>query len=171
MSDSEDNLLNGIGVNAFRTLMRKQASTVAVITAGDKRRQGGLTATAVMSLTDDPASVAICVNQSASAHDLILCNGAFGVNFLGDGQDEISGVFSDNSVKDRRFEMVDWFPSDNGVPLLRGTAASAACSVQHVVPVFSHTLMLGVVHEIHTSDSTPLLYGDGAYGRFVSIQS
>ena len=169
MSESNVSELGGVTVKDFRSLMRKQASTVAVVTAGGADRQGGLTATAVMSLTDKPASMAVCINKSASAHELIAATGAFGVNFLSDGQVDISAVFSDSSLKEKRFELVDWFLSDGGTPLLRKTAACAACSVEHIVPVFTHTLILGVVHEIHTSESMPLLYGEGGYGRFDAI--
>ena len=172
MNDPEIAKLGGIDSAAFKSLMRQQASTVAVITTGGRPTSpGGLTATAVMSLTAAPASVAVCINKSASAHDQILESGRFGVNFLGSDQASVSNVFSDNSLKDRRFELVDWFTSESGVALLRGTAASAACSVEHTVPVFTHTLVLGVVHEVFTGDASPLIYGDGRYGRFQQIEN
>jgi len=150
--------------------MRHQASTVAVITTGgDGQVPGGLTATAVMSLTAEPASVAVCVNKAASAHNLIVTTGKFGVNFLSANQSRESGVFSDNSLKDERFDIVDWYVSESGVALLKNTAASAACTVEHTVPVYSHTLFLGVVREVVTSDESPLIYGDGKYGRFEAL--
>ena len=170
MNSAEIEKFGGVDGDAFKLLMRQQASTVAIITTGGADAgPGGLTATAVMSLTATPASVAVCVNKSASAHDLIIETGKFGVNFLGADQVEASNVFSNNALKDERFEHVDWFVSESGVALLRGTAASAACSVEHSVPVFSHTLFLGVVHEVFTGDASPLIYGDGRYGKFERI--
>ena len=170
MSIAEIEKFGGIDTGAFKALMRQQASTVAVITTGGgERPPAGLTATAVMSLTATPASVAVCVNKSASAHDRIVENGSFGVNFLAADQVEVSNVFSDHSAKDRRFDLVEWFVSDAGVVLLDGTAASASCTVEHTVPVFSHTLFLGVVHEVVTSEQAPLIYGGGRYGRFATL--
>ena len=130
MTSSEIERFGGIDKDAFKELMRKQASTVAVITTGgDHSTPAGLTATAVMSLTATPASVAVCVNKSASAHDTIVESGHFGINFLADSQTEESRIFSDNGLKDSRFEIVDWFLASTGVALLKGTAASAACTV------------------------------------------
>ena len=170
MNDPEIVKFGGVDGSAFKSLMRQQASTVAIITTGSRdSAPGGLTATAVMSLTAAPASIAVCVNKSASAHDLIVKTGKFGVNFLATDQVEASNVFSNNALKDERFEHVDWFVSDTGVALLEGAAASAACTVEHSVPVFSHTLFLGVVHEVCTSDASPLIYGDGRYGQFQRI--
>ena len=169
MNSAEIEKFGGIDTDAFKQLMRQQASTVAVITTGGEDSPGGLTATAVMSLTATPASVAVCVNKSASAHDQIVECAKFGVNFLSTDQVNASNVFSNNDLKDERFEHVDWFVSETGVALLRGTAASAACTVEHSVPVFSHTLFMGVVHEVFTSDGSPLIYGDGRYGKFEQI--
>lgn len=172
MNDPEIAKFGGIDSAAFRTLMRQQASTVAVITTGGSSASpGGLTATAVMSLTAAPASVAVCINKTASAHDRILESEKFGVNFLGSDQVHESSVFSDNALRNKRFELVDWFVSETGVALLSGTAASAACSVAHTVPVFTHTLVLGVVHEVFTSEASPLIYGDGRYGRFEQLEN
>ena len=170
MNTAEIEKFGGIDGDAFRSLMRQQASTVAVITTGgDDSPPGGLTATAVMSLTASPASIAVCVNKSASAHDRIIETGKFGVNFLSTEQADVSNVFSDNSLKEQRFDLVDWFVSDAGVALLKDTAASAACTVEHSVPVFSHTLFLGVIHEVLTGNEAPLIYGSGRYGRFADL--
>lgn len=170
MNSANIDKLSGVDTETFKTFMRQQASTVSVITTGgDGQSPGGLTATAVMSLTAEPASLAVCVNKSAGAHDLIIQTGKFGVNFLSSSQPRESRVFSDNTLKGDRFDRVDWFVSDSGVALLKNAAASAVCTVEHTVEVFSHTLFLGVVHEVMTTGKSPLIYGDGRYGRFESL--
>ena len=67
---------------AYRELMRHQAGAVTLISTGVHGNRTGLIATAVCSLTDTPPTLLMCVNESASAHDLIAEKGSFCVNLL-----------------------------------------------------------------------------------------
>jgi flavin reductase len=50
-----------------------------------------MTATAVCSVSDDPASLLVCINRKARMHDVLVDNGRFCVNVLACGQDGVSG--------------------------------------------------------------------------------
>ena len=54
---------------AFKKGMRHLAASVTLITTRHRDRRGGLTATAVCSVSAEPPQLLICVNKSASAHD------------------------------------------------------------------------------------------------------
>ena len=66
----------------FKEAMGRFAGAVTAITTFANEQPAGLIATAVCSLSCEPPSVIVCVNKTASAHDLILNNGYFGVSLL-----------------------------------------------------------------------------------------
>src|SRR5258707_10202220 len=75
---------------SFRLAMRRFPAAVTVITSADQTRRHGMTATAVTSLSMDPPSLVVCVNQSSLLHDIMLLARRFCVNLLRRGQ----GAFS-----------------------------------------------------------------------------
>ena len=50
---------------SFRAAMRRVASTVTVVTTGGPFSRHGMTATAVTSVSADPPSLLVCINQGA----------------------------------------------------------------------------------------------------------
>ena len=57
---------------SFRAAMRRIASTVTIVTASDGERRHGMTMTAVSSLSMDPPSMIVCVNQNTFLHDILM---------------------------------------------------------------------------------------------------
>ena len=71
----------GVGQN-FRSTMRRFPATVTVITAcasGDQRDHG-MTVTAVTSVSMEPPSLLVCLNNRTLLHELLLCRPDFIVN-------------------------------------------------------------------------------------------
>jgi flavin reductase len=131
----------------FRRAMRRFAGIVTAITTIGEEGPVGLIATAVCSLSATPPSVIICVNRSASAHDTIVNVGAFGVNLLHPTQGDVVQRFG----KERgasRFDDAPWNFS-SGVPLLEGAEAAMHCRLDKVFDGFSHSIMVGIVEQIH----------------------
>ena len=56
---------------AFRDAMRRMASTVTIITATDFGRHHGMTVTAVTSVSMDPPSLLVCLNNRTRLHDIM----------------------------------------------------------------------------------------------------
>lgn len=152
----------------FFAAMRRLAASVTIVTTGTTERQAGLTATAVCSLSADPPSLIACVNQSATAHDLILQSKRFAINLLSADQEELATLFADPERAAERFKQAKWHPDEHGVPLLDGTAANIVCRLEKAVDAFTHTIFIGVVEDIHLNKSSPLLYGTGSFGRFTA---
>src|ERR1700722_12794828 len=67
---------------SFRAAMRRIASTVTIVTASDESRRHGMTMTAVSSLSMEPPSMIVCVNQSPFLHDILQSARGFCVNVL-----------------------------------------------------------------------------------------
>src|SRR5260370_12479329 len=72
----------GIDAAAFKKGMRHLAASVTLITTRHRELRGGLTATAVCSVSAEPPQILVCVNKTASAHDPIGEAGFFCGNIL-----------------------------------------------------------------------------------------
>lgn len=96
---------------AFRAALRRLASTVAVVTAGEGDAAMGMTATAVTSLSLEPASMIVCINRGTRLHRAVTESGAFRVTWLEADQSSIAVAFSTAgmSVEDR-FQVGGWTP-------------------------------------------------------------
>ncbi len=149
----------------FKAGMRRLASGVSLITSGRGDVRGGLIATAVNSVSADPPTLLICVNQNASAHDIIARYGAFCVNFLPAGCADIAGQFSSSSRRDERFANGDWAQMASGSPMLTAALAAFDCEVVHTLPYHSHTIFFGQIREVRLSedDEQPLIYLDRTF--------
>ena len=74
--------------------MRRLAKSVTIITTSNGRERFAMSATAVDSLSTEPPSLLICVNQTASLHAVLDAGADFCVNILGLEQEELSHLCS-----------------------------------------------------------------------------
>jgi len=81
----------------FRQAMRRVASTVNVISIRVDGQPMGITATAVSSISLDPPSLLVCINQAASVHPSMGDVSHFRVNVLHRDQEHIAQMFADRS--------------------------------------------------------------------------
>lgn len=154
--------------NTYRAIMRHQAGAVALITTGSPGHRTGLTATAVCSLTDDPPTLLVCVNKTASAHDLILENNSFGVNLLGRHQQDLAAAFSGRTGlkgEDRfHLEGFTWSAGLTGAPILQGALASLDCALTEQQTFATHSIFIGSVRGGEVEQTVrPLLYYRGDF--------
>ncbi|MCB1511185.1 MAG: flavin reductase family protein [Hyphomicrobiaceae bacterium] len=160
--------------NTYRSIMRHQAGAVALITTGALGNRTGLTATAVCSLTDDPPTLLVCVNKSASAHDLIVAQRSFGVNLLGLHQQDLAAAFSGRTglKGEDRFHVpgFEWTTLKTGAPILTGALASLDCAVTEEQSFSTHTIFIGAVRDGHFNDEAKaLLYFRGDFWDLSSL--
>lgn len=150
----------------FREAMRRLAAGVTIITAVHEGERGGLTATAVCSLSADPPQILVCVNRSAHAHDLIHKGDKMCVNVLAHGQQDLAARFAGQAgIKGaERFLAGQWIADKTGVPVLEDALASFECVVAERVSASTHTIFIGKVVGVRLRDNgRPLLYASGAY--------
>ena len=87
-----------IDAAAFKKGMRHLAASVTLITTRHRQQRGGLTATAVCSVSAEPPQLLVCVNKTASAHDPIGHAGFFCVNILSPQHRKIAERFAGRKV-------------------------------------------------------------------------
>lgn len=152
--------------DAFRSAMRNLAGGVSIIASGKGEERRGLTVTAVTAVTSTPPTVAVFVNQSAEAHQVIQSSRAFCVNLLSVDHVEEASLFSgQRGLKGAiRFKPDQWDCLATGSPALNTAVANIDCELIECIGLGSHTMFLGQVVETRCEeDRSPLLYLRAAY--------
>lgn len=155
---------------AFRLAMRGIASTVSVVTAGDRQRGHGMTATSVTSVSLAPAALLVCINQKTLLHDIISSTSRFCVNVLAEQHVAISNAFSGAVAPADRFLQGDWSETDEGIKYLKNAQARIFCVKQLAVPFGTHTIFIGEVEDVQLAEhAAPLLYQNATYCRSTPV--
>ena len=113
--------------SSFKLAMRRFPAAVTVITSADQTRRHGMTATAVTSLSMDPPSLVVCVNQASLLHDIMLLARRFCVNLLRRDQVALSAAFSGALSPETRFGLGDWAMSPEGISYLETAQINIFC--------------------------------------------
>lgn len=157
-------------VNDFKLAMRRLTSTISLITTRHLGQPFGMAATAVQSVTADPATILVCVNRSASISTALEVSGRFAVNMLHLSHVDLVPIFSGQLKGQERFEHGQWV-EEHGVPVLADAQAALVCEVCEVATIGSHDVIFGRVLWVDTRpDISPLLYEDGRFARSAAIK-
>ncbi|HZG09593.1 MAG TPA: flavin reductase family protein [Allosphingosinicella sp.] len=147
----------------FRAAMRRVASTVNVITICVDGQPMGITATAMSSLSLNPPSLLICINQAASMHASMEGVSHFCVNVLHREQEEIAAMFADKRQHALRFA-AGWDVDCTRPPRLLGAQAALLCRRTDHHRFGTHSIFIGVVEDVQVrTEIDPLIYVDGKY--------
>jgi flavin reductase (DIM6/NTAB) family NADH-FMN oxidoreductase RutF/nitroreductase len=120
-----------------------------------------MTATAVCSVSAEPATILIVVNRSTRSHPIIAAAGSFAVNVLADHQHDISGRFS--AKLDDPFAGIACRAGAHGNPIIKDVAAYLECAIVDTIDVGTHTIFIGQVIDGDVSRALPLVYHEGSY--------
>ena len=149
---------------SFRLAMRRFPAAVTVITSADQTRRHGMTATAVTSLSMDPPSLVVCVNQASLLHDIMLLARRFCVNLLRQDQVALSAAFSGALPPETRFRVGEWAVSAEGISYLETAQVNIFCRKAAAVPYGTHTIFIGEAERVSVQDPIdPLIYQDATY--------
>jgi len=154
-------------VSAFRKAMGSFPTGVTVVTVvtGDGDMHG-VTVNSFSSVSLDPMLVSACLSQTSRAFGLIEQAGAFAVNVLAAGQQDISRWFASRHrpAGPAMFDGVPFERGMTGCPLLAGTAASFDCRLRQSHRAGDHLIVLGeVVALVHRPQLEPLIFHAGMY--------
>ena len=154
-------------VSAFRQAMGSFATGVTVVTVvSDDGDMYGMTVNAFSSVSLDPMLVLVCLSQTSRGFGLIERAGAFAVNVLAAGQQDVSRWFA-NRHRPGGPAMFDDVPFERGLtgcPVLAGAAASFDCRLRESHRAGDHLIVLGeVVALVHRPQLEPLIFHAGMY--------
>lgn len=150
----------------FREAMRQLVGGVCVITVGSGSERRGFTATAVMSLSDRPPTLALGINKNTSVYPPLVRTKRFGVNVLSHGQRKLADIFAGRCGVDgaARFIFAEWATSGDNPPALKNALAYFDCVCTAHIDVSTHSLIVGEAKHITVpSSGSPLIYWDRHY--------
>lgn len=128
----------------FRDAMARLGAAVNIITTAGSAGRGGVTASAVCSVTDDPPTLLVCINRESSTGALIKANGVLCVNVLAAGQRDLSDIFARPSKTvgyDQKFAAGRWAHLETGAPALDGAVAAFDCRIADIVEKGTHSVI------------------------------
>jgi flavin reductase (DIM6/NTAB) family NADH-FMN oxidoreductase RutF len=153
-----------LDASTFRAVLGRFASGITVVTARDPEgRDHGMTVTAFSSVSLDPPLILVCIDRSASMHDLLYGAETFAVNVLSTEQEAISRRFAES--RDDRFDGVGYTRDLSGAALLEESLAHLECTTWARYDGGDHTIIVGRVDRAVARDARPLAYYRGGYAH------
>ena len=164
--------------DVLRTVLRRFATGVAVVTTWDGDRPWGTTVNSFSSVSLRPPLVLVAFDRDRKIVPALRRTGRYAVNILGEEHRALSDCFAGgpapaglDSGRQERDDLcgAEWLRGATGLPILTGAIASLECTVADVYPAGDHYLYVARVDAASATDaddrSMPLLYYAGRYLR------
>lgn len=155
-----------VDANAFRQAMRRFASGVCVVAAGEGDARCGMTVSAFSSVSADPPMVLVCLNRNAAAHACVTRAATYSINILGAGQTEEALLFAGQRGRHGadRFGP-DWVQDTRRAPVLATALHSLVCTSVAQHEAGTHTILIGrVIATTAGVEGSALVNYEGAMG-------
>jgi flavin reductase (DIM6/NTAB) family NADH-FMN oxidoreductase RutF len=144
-------------VSRFKEVMSRFATGVTIVSGMEGDEPVGFTCQSFISLSIEPAFVAIAPARTSTSWPRIARAGSFCVNVLSDRQLELAQGFAVSGGP--KFDGVDWRHAPiTGAPVIEGSVAWVDCQVELVHDAGDHELIIGKVLELGTGGGLPLIY-------------
>lgn len=156
-----------VDIDIFKACMGHFPAGVTIVTMkvedDPEIKRHAMTVSAFSSISAEPPLIMVAINQSVRSNAWISSAGAFGVNILAAGQENISNrcAWGDED----RFEFGDWTTKETGSPILANALAWLDCEIAEEVQAGSHTIFIGEVlsASLVQPNTPPLIYWNRAY--------
>jgi len=159
--------LKSVDGAVFREAMSRLGAAVHLVTSAGPAGRTGFTATAVASVSDNPATLLVCLNRRSNSAPFVSQNGVFCVNTLGAAEEAIADLFAGRTgSREERFAQGEWIELSTGAPVLASAVVAFDCRVIEIKAVASHNVIFGVVEAVRLGPPGPaLVYHERAYKR------
>ena len=132
----------------FREAMSQLGAAVHVVTTAGPAGTANFTATAVSSVSDQPATLLVCINRRSQVAPILTENRTLCVNTLRAGADTLADVFAGRTkcAMAERFNSGSWTELSTGAPVLTDAVVAFDCRVAEIKAVGTHNVIIaGVV--------------------------
>jgi flavin reductase (DIM6/NTAB) family NADH-FMN oxidoreductase RutF len=123
----------------------------------------GLTVNSFTAVSLEPPLILICLGHAVTTIDAFRSSRHFGINVLAEDQQALSDRFARKGQD--RFDGLDWYRGESGVPLLPGVLAAIECRVYQRFTSGDHDIFVGEMMKVQISEGNPLLYYASRYRR------
>lgn len=146
--------------------MSHVAASVHLVTTDGPAGRRGVTVTSVCSVSDDPATLLVCLNEASAKNRLFVENGVLAVNVLSQSCEPIARAFAGQGelTVDERFASGTFTTLATGAPVLVGALAAFDCRIIDARVVATHRILIASVVALDKGPADrSLLYRDRAY--------
>src|SRR3569832_276444 len=134
-----------IDSDTFRSVLGRFASGVSIVTARDDAGDDhGMTVSAFTSVSLEPPLVLVCIDHTASMHNVLLGHPRFGISILSSEQEAYSRRFAADPDTGR-FDGIAFSRGDSGGVLLDEALAHLECTVLQHLEAGDHTIFIAEV--------------------------
>lgn len=150
----------------YRDAMARYAGHVQIVTTALGAERRGVTITAACSVSDNPPTVLVCLNNGNPNNRIFFDSGIFALNSLGAGNRALADAFSGRNslTADERFALGSWKTLVTGAPVLENAHVSFDCKVIDTKSTNTHTVLFGEVVALHHgARDEALIYLDRGY--------
>ncbi len=160
------NTTTSLAAHEFREAMSRLGASVHLLASDGPAGKTGATVSSVCSVSDEPATLLVCLNRNARMNQIVKDNGVFSINTLVHDHTELSNIFAgkgDLSMQDR-FTKGSWTQLSTGSPILESARVSFDCHIKEVSEVGTHSVIFGEVVAARLGEFAPaLIYLDRNY--------
>ena len=151
-------------IASFKEGMARVPGAVQIVTTDGPAGRAGLTATAVCSVTADPPTLLVCVNESSSVGQAFIANEAVAINTIGPEFSDLAMLFGGKTPVEERFGAAEWTTGSTGAPRLKGAIVAFDCRVTGGQTVGSHRVLFCEVAEVVLGEhADACVYHDRAF--------
>ena len=150
--------------DAFRDVISNLVSGVSIVSSQRGKERFGVTVSSVTSLSMDPASILVCLNQRLAITDVISETGVFAVNILGEDHGELAAQFATSHVD--KFRGTSLKHDSLGNPILADALAHLECRVVERKDYATHAIFIAQIESASSRLGSPLAYFRSSFGRF-----
>ena len=144
----------------FRSAMSLFATGVTVVTSlDDEGVPHSMTANSFTSVCLDPPTVLICVAHGTHTHGYVERSGRFGVNILGEEQEDLGVYFAKRPEDRQEGTEYHYTIAQDQVPMLDNSMVFFGCEVVGAHVYGDHTVYMGEVKEVVRNEAgNPLMF-------------
>ncbi len=150
----------------FREAMSQLGAAVHVVTTAGPAGTAGFTATAVSSVSDQPATLLVCINRRSQIAPILNENRVLCVNTLRAGTDSVADLFAGRTKVPmaERFNAGSWTELSTGAPAMTDAVVAFDCRVIEIKAVATHNVVFAGVVAVRLGKPGPaLVYHERAY--------
>tara|TARA_B110000014_G_scaffold232104_1_gene194566 strand:- start:340 stop:816 length:477 start_codon:yes stop_codon:yes gene_type:complete len=143
--------------------IKRFGKSICIVTVSDERGRYASPSSAITNLTNEPPTLLLPLEKTASLYPLLKPSTSFGVNVLAAHHEEVVNACI-RQKGDDRFSVGDWRQHSSGVPILADAQASFVCEFEQLNEYGSHGMIIGRVVEVtYEEELSPLIYIGGGF--------
>lgn len=156
-----------ISARTFWTVLGQRALGSTVITARGAKGRSGFLGLSAAHVSESPARMLVSVDIRTSALAAIQTSGAFAINYLPSGREDMASAFGGrgDAQGEERFAGAEWGELATGSPVLMSALGVFDCRVEEVLERDGVAIVIGRVEaaRVLDGDAAPLVHFRGGY--------